>query len=112
MALASGVPTGGGSRFVLNALGMKYALSSDDGAVARELLKIVRKVEGEAKRNCPVDTGRLRSSITSTLGKDEEGVYGVAGTDVEYAPHVEFGTYRMNAQSFLRRALDDVGRSL
>lgn len=49
-----------------------------------------------AKRNAPVDTGRLRSSITGEvrfknglLGKDVEGV---AGTNVDYAPYMEFGT--------------------
>lgn len=42
--------------------------------------------EGYAKEDCPVDTGRLRNSITHrTQGKDE-----YIGTNVEYAPYVEF----------------------
>lgn len=41
--------------------------------------------EGYAKENCPVDTGRLRNSIThQTVEKDE-----YIGTNVEYAPYVE-----------------------
>ena len=104
--------TSTGSRFLLNAAMLKYALDAEGGVVAGKILKVARKIEGEAKRYCPVDTGRLRSSITSTLGKDEEGIYGICGTDVEYAPHVEFGTVHMSAQSFLRRAADDVARSL
>jgi hypothetical protein len=41
--------------------------------------------EGYAKEDCPVDTGRLRNSITHrTEGKDE-----YIGTNVEYAPYVE-----------------------
>lgn len=41
--------------------------------------------EGYAKEDCPVDTGRLRNSITHrTQGKDE-----YIGTNVEYAPYVE-----------------------
>lgn len=59
--------------------------------------------EGYAKDECPVDTGRLRNSITWAVrgnsgkgdGRDtpnaepeEATVY--IGTNVEYAPHVEF----------------------
>jgi len=101
-----------GSRFILNAAMLKYALDAEGGVVAGKLLKVARNIEAESKRYCPVDTGRLRSSITSTLGKDDEGLYGICGTDVEYAPHVEFGTTRMSAQSFLRRGADDVARKL
>ena len=46
-------------------------------------------VEGDAKRLCPVDTGRLRSSI-HTRKEDWNKV--IVGTDVEYAPYVEYGT--------------------
>jgi HK97 gp10 family phage protein len=45
-------------------------------------------VENEAKRKCPVDTGQLRQSITHKI----EGNVGVVGTNVEYAPYVEYGT--------------------
>ena len=42
--------------------------------------------EGYAKEDCPVDTGRLRNSITHrTQGKDE-----YIGTNVEYARYVEY----------------------
>lgn len=47
------------------------------------------KIESNAKRNVPVDTGRLRSSIkTEKFGDIGRRVY----TNVEYAPFVEFGT--------------------
>lgn len=42
--------------------------------------------QAEAKRLCPVDTGRLRSSIQYNPGHLECTV----GTNVEYAPFVEF----------------------
>lgn len=45
-------------------------------------------VENEAKKKCPVDTGQLRQSITHTV-KDNVGTI---GTNVEYAPYVEYGT--------------------
>ena len=45
-------------------------------------------VRADAVDNCPVDTGRLKNSITSTV----EGDSAVIGTNVEYAQYVEFGT--------------------
>jgi phage gpG-like protein len=40
----------------------------------------------------PVDTGRLKGSITSAVVESELCVY--IGTNVEYAPYQEFGTSR------------------
>lgn len=60
-------------------------------------------VEADAKRNCPVDTGRLRASIT-TSPVEEHTV--TIGTNTEYAPYVELGTCKMSAQPFLQPALD------
>lgn len=45
-------------------------------------------VENDAKRKCPVDTGQLRASITHEV----EGQTGIVGTNIEYAPYVEYGT--------------------
>lgn len=45
-------------------------------------------VEGQAKQLAPVDTGRLRASITSVLQPTQARVQ----ASVFYAPHVEFGT--------------------
>lgn len=42
--------------------------------------------EGYAKDDCPVDTSRLKNSITYDV--DENAVY--VGSNVEYAPYVEF----------------------
>jgi len=42
--------------------------------------------------NAPVDTGRLRSSITASIEADEETIQGVVGSNLAYAPHMEFGT--------------------
>lgn len=59
--------------------------------------------EGYAKRLCPVDTGRLRNSITHTTDGDSAYV----GTNVEYAPYVELGTSRTRAQPYLRPAVEN-----
>lgn len=45
-------------------------------------------VEKDAKKKCPVDDGTLRGSITSEVEDNK----GIVGTNVEYAPYVEFGT--------------------
>ena len=90
------------------------------------------KAESYAKQLCPVDTGRLRNSITHAVsghpaaqshytadkpknGKTNSGSYsGQApdeknkavwiGTNVEYAPYVHDGTSKMSANRFLKKA--------
>ena len=73
-------------------------------SIARALEEIGLVAEGYAKRMCPVDTGRLRNSIThALLGSTlEEGV--VIGTNVEYAPYVENGTHNRTGKKFLYQA--------
>ena len=45
-----------------------------------------------AKQNAPVDTGRLRASITPEVRGEGEDMIGVVGSNVVYAPYVELGT--------------------
>ena len=47
-------------------------------------------LRGEIVKRTPVDTGRLRSSIAVRL--QDEGLTAIVGSNVQYAPHVEFGT--------------------
>lgn len=55
-----------------------------------------------AEAGCPVDTGYLRSTVfVRENGNDVE-----VGFSAEYASYVEFGTYKMAAQPFLRPAFD------
>jgi HK97 gp10 family phage protein len=51
-------------------------------------------IEREAKNACPVDFGILRSSIEKTVDASDAGriLSAEVGTNVEYAPFVEFGT--------------------
>lgn len=76
-----------------------------DAALTRALEKVGLVAEGYAKRLCPVDTGRLRNSITHVIDAGEQAVY--VGTNVEYGPYVELGTSRQKAQPFLRPAAQD-----
>jgi HK97 gp10 family phage protein len=78
-------------------------LRSAEVDVDRKLEVIASKIEADAARLCPVDTGRLRASITHRVERGRHVAY--VGTNVEYAPYVEFGTRKMRAQPFLRPAL-------
>lgn len=75
------------------------SVASAKGLIAR----IALSVEGKAKRLAPVRTGTLRRSITSRV----ETTRGYVGSNVEYAPFVEYGTRYMEAQPFLEPAIDE-----
>lgn len=67
------------------------------------------KAESYAKRRCPVDTGRLRNSITHAQWDDKTEVI---GSNVEYAPFVELGHHtiggkQVKAKPFLRPAAEN-----
>jgi HK97 gp10 family phage protein len=78
----------------------KNVKSAYDQARERSLEIIGLTAEKYAKEIVPVDTGRLRNSITHEV--DAKDVY--IGSNVEYAPHVEYGTIHQKAQPFLRPA--------
>lgn len=95
-------------------------------AIIQALITIALMIEREAKILCPVDTGRLRASITYEI--DETRLVArvkaggdvvesqvtraagkaMAGTNVLYAIYVEMGTWKMEAQPYLRPALEKV----
>jgi len=84
--------------------------------------------EAEAKRACPVRTGRLKNSIHAVLPDSFDSSYpytddqgraydgalemgtkpteAIVGTNVEYAFWVEAGTSRMQGRHYLRHALE------
>ena len=66
----------------------REALSAMENAKAKALEIIGGKAEGYAKKLCPVDTGRLRNSITHQRYDENTEVI---GSNVEYAPFVEQG---------------------
>lgn len=74
-----------------------------DKKIARALEAVGAAAETYAKELCPVDTGHLRDSITHSV--DDNAVY--LGSDVEYAPYVEFGTYKQKPQPFMGPAMQD-----
>ena len=60
----------------------------------------------DAKLNAPVDTGRLRASITPEVRVMTKVVQGIVGSNVVYAPFQELGTKRMKGRFYLRRAIE------
>jgi HK97 gp10 family phage protein len=80
-------------------------LEGEDGPIFRDIERRCIKVQAMASRLCPVDTGRLRASISYDVGKDREGIVGIVGSNVPYSIYVELGTRRAAAQPFLRPAL-------
>lgn len=92
-------------RIVFDQAALDRLLHGESGPVAKDLLRRTIRVESAAIRLCPVDTGRLRSSISHDLDRDGRGLVGFVGTNVEYAIFVELGTRFMRAQPYLRPAL-------
>lgn len=91
---------------------MKFGMESDFSAMMEEaafrqietaLEKVGLTAERYAKLACPVDTGRLRGSISHTHDKNTAYI----GTNVEYAPYVEMGTVNTKAQPYLKPAITD-----
>ena len=66
-------------------------------------------VGAEAKLRTPVKTGHLRRSISHEIQSDENTSKAYIGTNVEYAPYVEFGVASKNipAQPYLRPAIEE-----
>ena len=57
-------------------------------------------VEKHIKLQCPVDTGNLKGNTDRrVISRDRVRVF----NNTEYAPYVEFGTYKMDANPFMRR---------
>jgi HK97 gp10 family phage protein len=98
----------------------KYGVKAEKDANI-SVLETAFLIESDAKRNTPVQTNRLRSSIhvqqkddtvyryTDKKGKSYNGTLRIdlkkdevaVGSNVEYAPFIEFGTKHMSAQPYL-----------
>ena len=78
----------------------KEILAALEKGKRNALTAIGATAETYAKKATPVDTGRLRNSISHAV--DGEWVY--IGSNVEYAPYVELGTSRAKARHMLQKA--------
>lgn len=92
-------------------------VKTDTEKAKRIISRGALQIEGKAKQRCPVGTpesthikgyvgGRLRASIHTVFERD--GLVAKIGTDVYYAPYVEFGTVKMRARPYLRSSAEEV----
>lgn len=65
-------------------------LAEFQAAILRALERCGSQAEGYAKDLAPVDTGRLRDSISHKVDEEEKAAY--IGSDLDYAAYVELGT--------------------
>ena len=76
-------------------------------ALDKDLKKIAALTETAIKNRTPVDTGRLRNSMTARRNGFLD--YEVR-TAVKYAPFVEFGTSRQSPQAPMRKGARDISK--
>ena len=76
----------------------------NNGKLPLALESIGAECENYAREDCPVDTGRLRNSITHKVVKADKAVY--VGTNVEYAVIQEYGDFHhtVGKKHYLRDA--------
>lgn len=88
----------------LNGIEAKLENAQKRGLILSGIL-VAQRATGKS----PVDTGRLKRSITHSMPKQQGRMsYRVdIGTNVEYAPYQEFGTRFMEPHSYLRPALKE-----
>lgn len=88
---------------------LKLWLNAAPGKMQTAIKSITRKVallaERYSKLNTPVDTGRLRASISS----DIRPMQATVSTHTNYARYVHDGTRRMRARPFMSEAEKQVG---
>lgn len=88
--------------FNINEAGLEAELMDH---LNEELDRRLENAKAIAYRNCPVDTGLLRSTIRiEDLGDEKRLVYG--SDEAYYAEYIEFGTEKMQAYHVLGNAAD------
>lgn len=78
----------------------KQVLAMLNRAKKQALESIGLVAEGYAKKETPVDTGRLRNSMTHVTDNDAAYI----GTNVEYGIYVELGARGRQGKHMLKRA--------
>ena len=83
---------------------LRRVAAAAEGAAKGVVMRTTLDVHAGARVAAPVDTGRLRNSLAWEI--DASGLNAVVGTNVSYAPFLEFGTRFMPAQPYLFPALE------
>lgn len=80
------------ARSRVNSASLRAQIRNPGGDLTQWMLRLGYRIRDGAVIRCNVDSGRLRSSISVTLGEDTTGIPTVrVGTDVEYAYWVHQG---------------------
>jgi phage gpG-like protein len=103
-------------RVVIPEANVRRVLLGSTGLLTVAISESGRQVANQAKRYAPVDTGRLRADIQSTITVRGSEVRAKVGTGVEYAAAVHEGSTRRRGgrtvttrgRPFLTRAVRDV----
>lgn len=92
----------------------RFMAEDPNNTISKHVQAIAGRVRDRAKEKAPVakpdedaKPGELRDSIHVKADPDNFGSY-LVGSDVPYAPDIEFGTIRQAAQPFLRPAMDEI----
>lgn len=80
-------------------IGMNAVAKAGEGNAKREITMMVYDAPPSPTY---VRTGALRNSLTGQYVPAEQTAY--IGTNISYAPYVEFGTTKMTARPYLRNA--------
>ena len=78
--------------------------NADPEKLYQQMGKACAVVERAAKQKAPKGVGDLQRSIQFRVEVNGDEIVGVVFTPLEYAPYVEYGTYKMAARPFLRPA--------
>lgn len=87
----------------VNSTVLRQLIQAPNGPVVRFANRFGRECANAIKRDCPVDTGALRSSIAYRVRVGMLSVVVSIGSNVMYATFVERGTRYMRARPFMRR---------
>ena len=71
---------------------LRRELQSPGGLVWNEMLRRGNRVLNQARRNAPVDEGRLRASLSLQMRQEISGPTAVVGSNLEYSVFVHEGT--------------------
>jgi len=81
-------------------------------AAASAMKTTTGKVQAQAKHIAPKRTGYMANNIlVEPVKKTTTSVTGTVNAKADYSSFVEFGTYKMSAEPFIRPAVSD-GQSL
>lgn len=72
----------------------------------QEVKKCAMRIERDSKLLVPVDTGKLKGSIGTSLTTGVNNITAEVGTDVAYSETIEFGSFTHRAQPYLIPSFD------